>query len=733
VGSALTARRFARLAQSASNAAVAEHSARTEAEAARLAAQAETYGAMLSESKALRAGRQLGWRDEALANLARLAVMPTPRRDLVELRTEAVACVGEFGVKEVARFEVSGVTAGTLEFSPDSRTLAAATDLGNLDLWDVAGRKPLHQHIGIIRRHRNLARESNGGAARFLADGNLAFLGAGRQVTYLGATGRPSARPEIEREKVSPIKLGVDRQGRWLAVGWEDGRVDLHDARTGELRRSLDPGPSDFVISPDGHWLAVQPRDGPIQVVPTEGQGPSFTLGRGNGFFPALAFSPDGATIASVDGRKVVLWDVASKQESLTLSGHKESVTAIAFSPDGTLVATACGDSMTRIWDARDGRLLAALPGPWYMRSLAFSPDGEYLAAGADPGPVCLYQLEGRREQRRLVGHKFGSLSVAFHPRLPRLVSSSDDHFLIVWDPDTARPLLRWDVNPGEKGLAYSPDGSLLASSRGGAENFGVSIVLWNATDGTERRPLRGHQSEVKALAFDAPGRRLASGDKGGSVLLWGVDDGRILRREEGGNSPVASIAFLDRDRRLLVGWESGDVALFDLEMPGPPRRIHLPAGCLRFVIDGRRKRAIVGDASGAVIALSLTDLAVVHRLARGHEGAIQALAMSPDGRFLATSGRDRRVILRDASTFEALLTFPGWTGVVRGLAFDASGRWLALAGVDSDVSLWDLGLVHDELTGLGLAWDQPAPSVVPASIVPLEERASSRGGAGVP
>ena len=92
--------------------------AREAAETARAAAQAETYRAMLSEVKALRAGHQLGWRDEALDDLARLAVMPTSRRDLAELRTEAVASVGEFGVNEVARFAVSGWAAFSIGFQP---------------------------------------------------------------------------------------------------------------------------------------------------------------------------------------------------------------------------------------------------------------------------------------------------------------------------------------------------------------------------------------------------------------------------------------------------------------------------------------------------------------------------------------------------------------------------------------------------------------------------------------
>jgi WD40 repeat protein len=124
-------------------------------------------------------------------------------------------------------------------------------------------------------------------------------------------------------------------------------------------------------------------------------------------------------------------------------------------------------------------------------------------------------------------------------------------------------------------------------------------------------------------------------------------------------------------------------------------------------VVDGRSDRAIVGDRKGALIAVSLPDLKVVHSLAKGHDEAIVSVALSPDARLLASSGMDRRVVLRDSMTFEALLTFPPWTGVVRDLSFDASGRWLAFAGSDSDLCLWDMEMVREELADVGLAWDR--------------------------
>ncbi|MFI5461092.1 MAG: protein kinase [Isosphaerales bacterium] len=716
VASLLAAGRFNQVAQSE--------------RAARAAAQAETYRAMLSEVKALRAGHQLGWREEALANLARLLAMPTPRRDLVELRSEAVASIGEFGVEEVARLEASGNTVPWLDFSSDSRTLVTASDNGDLDFWDVPGRKHMRRLVGVSGTISSASSDKYAGYVRFLPDGDLAFLTASGRVSVLGANGRQSARPPIERGNARAVKLEVDRLGRWLAVGWNDGRIDLLDAGTGALRRSFGLTPGNFALSPDGKWLALQVKDGPVQLLPTSGQGPSITLERRGGYWPALAFSPDGATMASVMDHSLVLWDLALRQPLMSLGGHKESITAVAFSPDGALVATTCGDHMTRIWDARDGRALAVLPGPWFMRTLAFSPDGGYLVASAFPGPVCLYKLEGRQGQRRLVGHKFGVQCLAFHPHLPRFASGADDHAVIVWDADAARPLGRWNAHDiWVTGLAYSPDGSLLATTCGdsNAYNFPVdnSIRLWDAENGTLRKRLpRPPASGVRTLAFDPTGRRLASGDEGGTVLIWDVDSGKILRRENLGGSAVRSAVFVNGGRHLIVGQLGGKLALFDLEGSGPPRRTELPQGCVRLVVDSRGNRVIVGDSQGGLSTLSLPELTVVQRLANGHDGALLSLALRADGRLLATSGIDRRVVLRDALTSEALLTFPAETGLVKDVAFDASGRWLALAGADSDVTLWDLTRLHEDLQAAGLAWDQPAPAVVPAAgLAPDDER----------
>ncbi len=727
IGSLLAANRFANMAERQGNSATAERSARLDAdrarataETARVAAQAETYHAMLSEVKALRAGHPLGWRDDALGNLARLATMPSPRRDLVELRTEAVACLGESDVVEVARLQGFRGTIWSLDFSPDSRALATATTNGDLHLWDVASRQHSWQVVDPAGGDAPSGWPAAGDPhihVRFLPEGSLARTTWRHRVEFLDASGRPSTRSPIVGGAAQPVGLELDRQGQGLAVGWNDGRIGLHDAATGALRRTIRGDPRIFALSPDGLWLALPGPDNAVQIQPTDGDGPPVTLGRHRAALISLVFSPDGATLASTSwDQTATLWDVARREERVTLRGHKEKVTDLAFSPDGNWVATASQDYTTRIWDARTGQTLAILPGTWFMQTVTFSHDGQYLAVTGNNGFGNLYQIRGRRERRLLAGHKNGTQCLAIHPRLGRLASGADDHAVIVWDAESARPVQRWSAHQHYvSGLAYSPDGSLLASASGG--DGALDVRVWDAGTGALRRTLSGHAAGVRSLAFDPSGRRLATGDSSGVLIIWDLTTGRILRRETVGPSWIWSIAFIDGGRRLVTEVSSGPVVLYDLEGADPPRRIAVPGGMRRFVVDRTRKDLIVAGNGGILTRVSLPDLAAGHHLDKGHDGAIESLALHPGGRLLATGGgTDRRIILRDAETFEPLLTLPTWTGMVKDLAFDATGRWLAMVGADSDVGLWDLGLVREELAAVGLAWDQPPPPVVSAT-----------------
>jgi hypothetical protein len=205
---------------------------------------------------------------------------------------------------------------------------------------------------------------------------------------------------------------------------------------------------------------------------------------RGNtSYVTGLAVSADGNTgVSSGLDKSVYLWDIKKGKliREFEDAAASEYVTA-SISTDARMVAAAGNDGAVRVWDASNNRLkynLTRKNSEQYW-STAFSPDGKILATG-DTQQITLWDMNTGKLLQELKGHQNTVLSVKFSADGQKLISSSRDATIRVWDLKNKTNTVLPDNNSVAQQIEISPDGSRIYAA--GADG---SVRMWNTKDQT--------------------------------------------------------------------------------------------------------------------------------------------------------------------------------------------------------------------------------------------------------
>lgn len=545
--------------------------------------------------------------------------------------------------------------ARTVEFSPDGKTIATASGAGEVRVWDLSTGQELFSLPGRV--------------ARYSPDGTR------------------------------------------LATGSEDGKVTLWDFSTknplwivNEHQKQI----IDLKFSPNGKLFVSTSQDNTFIVWDSYAGEKLFSSSAsvsGTDTLPNVSFSPDGTLLLAADfagdfsaelAGTMRVWRVG--QSWPLIKEYRSNVMIFTFSAGGRWLALPGGRLLEGIYLRSVSGMFRekiALAVPMRIKPLtvpaahesvisdfAFNSEETIMATGSQDSTAKIWHLTGDGAVLlvTLSGHDDSIIDIDLNPDGTQLATASRDGTVRIWDI-TSSGASEWFTLAAHSDMVYSfaltPDGKYLATS-----SLDGTAKVWELASGKELLTITGHGSPLFGIDMSTDGRLLATAGYDNTVKIWNLDLSNtataadLLHTISGHtNAPVVgnlfpgltSVAFSPDYTKLATGGVAGKAMIWDVK-------------------SGLKLLSVQADPDGS---------------------GITNLALSPDGKYLATTSDDISgnsfAKIWDATSGDEISTFSGQgTGRIFGLAFSQDGKRVATGGEAGTLKIWDLKTGAEQLDLIG-------------------------------
>ena len=566
-------------------------------------------------------------------------------------------------------------TITAIKYSPDGKTIAAGSLDRTVRLWNARTfehRATLDGHLG------------NTNVLAFSPDSKHLATGASHQVLS-----------ERIRQRFGDVIVGPNVEESQSEKG-PDGRVRLWDVATGELVKTMlttdDGWINRLVYASDDISLICVSTDGIYRIWNTKtGQDKKFDTN-----YPAgnLTFSQDGARfvqrmkdktiLCNADtGAEVATLETESDNRFLIVQFSKNSETLLAFHRDWTEI---------RVIDTRTGQLRSSIPiSPPIHQSISIPS-----TMSADGNRLAIQEYQRKK-------------------------------YIDIWNTQTGTSALKLPIQARVYSFRFSPNGRTLAMhgtirGKNGIE-YGLQIRLWHIPANTETGSIvyRGLHRQDDRGPFVAYGKGgiLACGINGSDILLFDAKSGKFMSTLKGHTDGVNTVSFSSDGSMLASASHDGTVRLWDtrtnrhvgtIAMKSQIERIVPQVQSVAFSVDGLKLVSVnsLDHTDKLGIKLWRVDTEELEWTLEGHPNRVSAIAISPDGTTLASSGLNRgpAIQLWDIRAGKLKDTYIGHTNIVSALAYSPNGLLLASGGGgsnDKSVQVWhtttgENHVLHDDV-----------------------------------
>lgn len=416
------------------------------------------------------------------------------------------------------------------------------------------------------------------------------------------------------------------------------------------------------------------------------------------------------------------------------LKGHQGRVTSVAFSPDGSYLASAESGAIVHCWNAKTYEKIATFHN--VGNKLIILPKKNQLVSLHSPRIHLLHpfthHLE-RKGQSLFIQHSGSIADIASDNRHSRLATANKNGIVKLWNLRTGKAeiVIRAHHQSKLETLACSPDGKRIATAsqdgqikiwdaEHGQEAYRFSrrstaishprpeskllamnnrneIILWSLVHGKEAGALQGHRARPFRAFFAADETLLMSCARHydrekkkvtGELIVWDIRNGKELVAFRENVSSISLFAISENGKKLAFVGSNGEAMLGDVgrKVDLMPLKQEDPVTGIALSPDGR------------YLATRSKSVVVVWRAKTGErlfslEGGQSSsyLLFSPDGRYLIVPQDDQTVALVNTESGEVAQRLEGHSQRVFGASFSSDGKRLVTSSADLTLKIWDV------------------------------------------
>jgi WD40 repeat protein len=506
----------------------------------------------------------------------------------------------------------------------------------------------------------------------------------------------------------TPVSYHFSSEGAFICTNY-DGTVKFWNRNLG-VKLKVFKGDSDWIgdtqFSPDNQIIATGNVDGTLLLWNRfTGKIVKSLKEESLSATSSICFSPNGKLIASGNLRgSVTIWDVSTGHVLRTLDGLSVEVEQLSFSRNGKVIIAKNRENAVKAWDVETGKIIEALQGEIHVSSDShtllsishnpnndtifttkdlstmkvkearnteifnfgnFSPDGRTFAAN-NGGMITLWNIPKNKKIKTLQGYSANYSQASFNSNGKMIATSSKDNTTLkLWDVSSGKILksirvlkndevsVKEDFTSGFRSF-FSPNNKIIATISNNRELKNV-LKVWEVSTGKELKNISRQiyvymGGENQDIRFSPDSQMISAVADDGTVKIWNLSSGKELKKpREPALKQGSSVIFGQKGNIYAIGNSNGIITVKD----------------------------------------SKTGSDLVYL--KGHNGQINDVSISPDGKKVISGGADNSARIWDSKSGQQINLIKPHSGEITSVSFNLDGKIIAVAGSDDIVTIWNV------------------------------------------